>query len=300
MTNRMRANSKGTLTVLGTQEYLKRFKEFAREGEVVLSVNKFIPNHSGWAASWDLTEPEIEHEVDTRIMYKFGYTYSINSDESYESLLASMGEMFPMLIFVFRSESVGRHIRKGQFLPNQCGGVLLLKGPTADLKRFKELAKTGEQILDAENFIPCLDEFKELVKVANEDFNKKETLFSNLYFEGKSMAEAWRKACEEYPLKFTKQDVDARNWCIKNWGTWLGFRMVGIIDESDNHIDYIFSDYASPITPVIKKMSTMFPTLSFDYDYLCHRLGFQGRLIIKKGRIKKDEHVQAILKGDYK
>jgi hypothetical protein len=305
MTNRMRTNSEGTLTVTGQIFDLKRFKELAKDGDVVLSVKKFIPSYEGRSESWELIDPEIEYETENRIWYKFNFSYSISSGKSYEPFLAKLGELFPMLIFEFCSKLVGRHIKKGTFLPNECGAILDIKGSIIDLQKFKEFAMEGEKPLSAEKFIPCPEQFENLIKEAHEDVQKRDAVYGKFLLDGKSIGDAWRGACEEYPLKFQKLDVDARDWCTENWGTWPGARNAYIMIESndpiesENLMEYVFFTYSSPIKALVKKMGTMFPSLTFDYEFGSAPLCFRGHLIIEKGRIKKDEYVQQLKRSSH-
>jgi len=114
-------------------------------------------------------------------------------------------------------------------LPNHVYSSLKVTGPDKDVERFREFAKGT----DEDNTVLLLD--------AN-------------------------KFIPMPPEIETSDDAGIiRQWCIDNWGTKWGFYEIDVEGESHGYVEYTFLTAWSPISPVIHKMSQMFPLLTFDY-----------------------------------
>ena len=91
--------------------------------------------------------------------------------------------------------------------------------------------------------------------------------------------------CEDIPLDFNKiipmpqSDVeDGHEWRIQNWGT------TGICDCVLHENSYSFWTKWAPCTPVIRKLSEMFPDARFEYWYEENGMGFCGREAFENGK----------------
>jgi len=89
-------------------------------------------------------------------------------------------------------------------------------------------------------------------------------------------------------------------WCIKNWGTKWGICNAELgnadyisADSISYELEYTFDTAWSPPTPIVKKMSEMFPSLTFTLKYFEGGGGFNGLYVCEKGEVIRD------LTGDY-
>jgi hypothetical protein len=290
----------GYLFVTGPKEDIRRFREFARDGEKVLNVQKFSHSHVHQPPLWDCLDTEIENESDYQVEYRFNLSYSIHSDVKFDPIIEQMVEIFPSLVFDCSYERGPRIISRGHSLPNLCGAMLFVKGPELDLKKFKRAASKGELPLKAENFIPYPEQFEDHLKFAHLAFQMCEPLYNKFISEGMNEDIAWKMASEESPIKFERHDYGVRDWCIKNWGTWPGVLNAFILHEYYDQIDYNFFTYCTPIKPVINKMSMMFPTLTFIYDFQGPEAGFNARYSVVKGSVIKDKRFDPSSDGETK
>jgi len=114
-------------------------------------------------------------------------------------------------------------------MPNHVFSILKVSGPDKDIERFREFAKGT----DEDNTVLLLDANKFIPmppEIASSDDGSK-----------------------------------VNQWCRENWGTKWGFYEVEIQEGGSGFITYRFLTAWSPISPVILKMSQMFPVLTFDY-----------------------------------
>jgi hypothetical protein len=150
-------------------------------------------------------------------------------------------------------------------MPNWCECELDITGESSILKELLDKATTNE-MLDADKIIPYPTEFAEMDRIAEE----------------------WDKAQgEEKYNNSHNRPVDGfnsggREWRDKNWGTKWGFchqddnRQLKNIDKEKGNLQFNFDCAWSPPTPLIKKLSEMFPTLRFNMQYWEGGAGFQG------------------------
>jgi len=114
-------------------------------------------------------------------------------------------------------------------LPNHVFSALKVTGNDEDVKRFREFAKST----DEDGSVLLLDANKFIPmppEIANSD-----------------------------------DDSEVIEWCWNNWGTKWGFYEVEIQVEDSGLVVYRFLTAWTTISPVIEKMSQMFPMLTFDY-----------------------------------
>lgn len=161
-------------------------------------------------------------------------------------------------------------------MPNWCSCDLFVRADEpkdyVEINRFKEYAKTKENVLDTEKFIPYPEKFKEIDKK-----HPNESKSFNLKAEQKELL------------------VDGMNgydWCCQNWGTKWGICNptfeADSLGEVFGEIQYYFETAWSPPIPVIVKMSEMFPKLKFTLKYYEGGMGYQGTLVCRGGEILDD------------
>ena len=136
-------------------------------------------------------------------------------------------------------------------MPNWCENNLTIEGNEKDLK---ELIKKYTSIAHPRNSMfpeeRCIDfnlispTPKELLECEAPNPNKEQTA----YFKKKYKTEDWY------------------NWNNKNWGTkWT---TIGVnFEKSQNEIDIAFQTAWCPPNPIIKKLSKLFPKLTFTLKY---------------------------------
>jgi hypothetical protein len=80
------------------------------------------------------------------------------------------------------------------------------------------------------------------------------------------------------------------DWCLRNWGTKWGICHSKLIDTNFDigKALYRFDSAWSPPTPVIHKMSLMFPNLTFTLKYWECGCAFKGTYKAQNGNIIKD------------
>jgi len=186
-------------------------------------------------------------------------------------------------------------------MPNHCDNDLRITGPSKELKRFKEFAKDDKELLSADKFIPYPEKYKKQDEIAHRNNKLQEDLADKLEKQGKSRTDAWQEANKKYPRMKDGYNQGGYSWCCDNWGTKWGFYNVELVEENyqqgkdDKYSElfYNFNTAWSPAIPVIKKMGKMFPLLEFDLRYFEQGAGYNGMLLIVKGKVEKD------LSGEY-
>lgn len=101
--------------------------------------------------------------------------------------------------------------------------------------------------------------------------------------------------------------MDWYNWNVRNWGTKWD---VGVIDgreyvdttlevNDDGSLMYRFQTAWSPVSEVITRLSAMYPSLEFDYEYE-EEQGWGGSMIIQGGEIlSEDSYDTPMSHADY-
>ena len=153
-------------------------------------------------------------------------------------------------------------------MPNWCSTTMTVMGPKKELCKFRDFAQTNEtpygkkeeNVLSTDKFIPYPERFLKLDLKPQ----TKKTKDSDGRFK-------------------TVEDKDGYNsggydWCSKNWGTKWGICHAQLqvdVNEKRSKFDdnekaegkpqlvYTFDTAWSPGTPILVKMSKMFPKLSF-------------------------------------
>jgi len=175
-------------------------------------------------------------------------------------------------------------------MPNWCENELRVEGNKKDLQKFKKFAKSEGSVLNHNNFIPYPKKFKELDKKAEVWLKKADELAK------KHKAKNWYSLPIELREKFEKENgkepKDGFNqggyeWCNDKWGTKWGI-CEPVLDEFETELLYRFDTAWSPPTPIIIKMSEMFPKLEFELRYFEGGMGFNGLFICKGGEIKRN------------
>lgn len=82
-------------------------------------------------------------------------------------------------------------------------------------------------------------------------------------------------------------------WCCENLGTKWGICRAEIEDETDyegeSELRYSFETAWSPPSPVIIRMSVLFPSLKFELRYFEGANCFNGILVCEKGKVTTDK-----------
>ena len=175
-------------------------------------------------------------------------------------------------------------------IPNWCDCDLKVTGKIKEVKLFKEFAKSGKgeelNVLDTNNFIPYPKKFKDLDDKAR-DHNEKAEKRSKL------------KGNKDKKFKLIKDGFNSGGyeWCSEKWGTKWGICNAEIDneldDEGEGELSYNFETAWSPPSPVIVRMSKLFPLLRFELRYFEGSMGFKGLLVCEKGKVIDDK------RGDY-
>jgi hypothetical protein len=191
-------------------------------------------------------------------------------------------------------------------MPNNCTNQLKIKssdGSNASSDRidavveFCKSEKDGEQSLDFNKIIPMPEELLivrspiQIVpqKEHDEAVKKREEVLAK---DSQDMCDIMNISL---PLtvkldKAYKKKYRANNWydwAIQNWGTkWNAYDIYSDNWESDGEIE--FCTAWSPPSPVIEKLSTIFPDLIFELGYADEGCGFVGRITFQNGEAQDD------------
>jgi len=155
-------------------------------------------------------------------------------------------------------------------MPNWCDCDLLINGSQESLSVFEKVANTVEQVLDQNVFIPYPEKFHRLDEIAKK--------WDNTMFPNKNRAD---------------RPADGFNnggyeWCLENWGTKWGICRP-TKEKIHGTLVYHFETAWEPPLPIIIKMGSEFPDLTFELKYFEQGMGFQGIFMIQDGMINTDE-----------
>lgn len=194
------------------------------------------------------------------------------------------------------------YIHRGKKMPNYCENELEVKGPKEELKRFKEFATTkatakgdnegsSDNVLDTEKFIPYPTKYKEMDEISRRIERDRQKYLESLGFKGNNEAiQHYREmAYKLYPDKKDGYNSGGYEWCLKNWGTKWGICRPDLTGDTDKKLHYFFQTAWSPPNPIIKKMSEMFPKLTFTLKYWEAGSGFRGIFKVKADEVIKSE-----------
>jgi hypothetical protein len=161
-------------------------------------------------------------------------------------------------------------------MPNYCDNELyvsITKSRTkkekleklSTLKHFMNHVRGDETAIDFDKIIPYPKKFKDMDKAAEKSAAK-----------GNHVKDGYNSGGYE--------------WCISFWGTkWNADASLEHTDLKKGKLRYGMSTVWSPPTPVILKMSEMFPGLQFKLKYWEGGNGFKGIFIAENGEIISDE-----------
>jgi len=192
-------------------------------------------------------------------------------------------------------------------MPNWCEQELIITGNYEVLEDFIKHAKTERKCLDEEKFIPMPSSLRE-VQSGSEDIlydiwygdisyvKDYEWIPSEIRNDREKLKEFFRKRHENADEKAAKYKYNVDNfgcktwyeWAYQNWGSKWGISEP-FFESRPRSIAYIFASAWSPVTPVILRMSSMFPALKFRLKYYEGGVGFQGEFVCENGAILKDE-----------
>ena len=165
-------------------------------------------------------------------------------------------------------------------MPNWCEATLTVQGSKAELDRFRLFAKTKDKVLDEKKFLPYPKRFVDM-DIASRLWDKKNTVDGTHFGKLKEGVK-----CDDRPKDgFNSGGYE---WCIENWGTKWGICDPVLTDKSEDELHYRFDTAWSPCTPVIFKMSELFPALTFEMEYFEGGMGFSGYYCVKNGDVIKD------------
>lgn len=168
-------------------------------------------------------------------------------------------------------------------MPNWCSCDLHVTGPKAEREKFVEAARSKEivdgevSVLDANNFIPYPKEFRDQDEAAKA---------WTATHKGDKTAD-WRECPKD------GYNSGGYRWCNENWGTKWNF-VRAVVSSTARQVVFGFETAWSPPTPVIEKMSAMFPKLKFVLCYFEGGMQFQGKCVFKGGEMVEE------LTGSYK
>jgi hypothetical protein len=119
----------------------------------------------------------------------------------------------------------------------------------------------------------------------DEVFKKRDDTFNA---DGSFNTEAFNK---EF-VRSINEDNDWWHWNVRNWGTkWdiavadgVDYALTEMTRNEDGSIHYRFETAWSPVFEVLTKLSKMYPTLEFSYDYE-EEQGWGGEAVIANGEI---------------
>jgi len=155
-------------------------------------------------------------------------------------------------------------------MPNHVDSDFYVTGNSENLSEFLDFARVGENLIDANKFVPYPDKFLEMDKVAEIARNKEPP---------------------DYSVK-NGFNSGGYEWRCKNWGTKWGIYDCELVIESlvqkNGKLQYRFNTAWSPPLPLIKAMSDMFPGLIFKLCYFEAGMGFKGVYIAEGGEVIKN------------
>jgi len=182
-------------------------------------------------------------------------------------------------------------------MPNWCNNELTITGPKRERDLFVKHAHgttrfEKEKVLCEDQFIPYPKEYADkdvLYKKLEDaywraykaDGMEKEQNATNaeIIVYGKKW-KAWHDANPRPDVK-DGYNSGGYDWCCKNWGTKWGF-VDPELHRNKGEDFYTFNTAWSPPVPLIRMMSSMFPTLEFHVDWE-EEGGDKGEFTFKAG-----------------
>jgi len=184
-------------------------------------------------------------------------------------------------------------------MPNWVSTDMVVTGPAEDIARFKELAKSGEDVLSFDNLVPMPKELRGTSSPAS--IVSQEEYEAYLKRRGGTLegAEAviGGPITKEMSDRFI-EEYGANNWYDwnnQNIGTKWGFCSTELVDESDTELKYHYDTAWGPATEGLINVSEKFPTLLFQTYMEEESNAFNGRQDFQAGDLVFEELHENIL-----
>jgi len=154
-------------------------------------------------------------------------------------------------------------------MPNHCENILTITGTKKEIKRCRAFIRgeEKEQFIDFNNIIPMP---KELVGtrspmniISQKDYKEQEERIAKAnkepnWQDSRCLTKSLSKS---YHDKFGADNW--YDWSVKNWGTKWNAYGQAVLAPNQIRFD---TAWASPV-PIIAKLSTLFPKLTFEVEY---------------------------------
>ena len=171
-------------------------------------------------------------------------------------------------------------------MPNWCDCDLYVAGSESDLIAFEEKARGVDRLLDANNFVPYPEKFRQMdADHPGWSPPKDATEEQTAEFEAKKVA--YR---EKYGTDRNGYNLGGYDWCIDNWGTKWNLDAVCQVSKRRRHRSYNFFTAWSPPVPLITAMAAAFPGLRFKLRYFEGAMQFQGTFEIQGTEVYRSEY----------
>ena len=149
-------------------------------------------------------------------------------------------------------------------MPNWCYNDMAVTGSSKEINKLENFLDRGNTPFDFNLFIP--------------------------YPENFAILDAQRAELEDQGIPWSQLPKDGFNsggyeWCLKNWGTKWNASNCEKERTSDTTMSFWFETANSAPDPVIKRMSELFPSLTFELNYEVEGYGYRHSLTYKAGEI---------------
>ena len=155
-------------------------------------------------------------------------------------------------------------------MPNWCLNTLSVTGDSKQLMAFKRKAALGENDFCIKTFFPMPEELEGTTSPAprpNKELRKKYG-YDNWY-----------------------------DWCNANWGT--KWDVEGHLEKTPRgSVGYTFDSAWAPPDEAIKKISELYPKLTFTLEYDEPGMDFAGTMVIEKGEVVSDLKTKSKLNAE--
>jgi len=178
-------------------------------------------------------------------------------------------------------------------MPNWVSCDLKVMGGKAELEKFKAFAKSKNELIDFNKFIPYPKKYiiqdnlsrkrDKMIRDMRDEISKNKKLGEFEKEKIISMISA------NYPYITDGYNQGGYDWCVENWGTkWNVYGV--ILDDKEIYnqypeIFYTFQTAWSSPNPIILAMSKMFKGLTFELRYFEGANQFNGLFICEKGLV---------------
>ena len=151
-------------------------------------------------------------------------------------------------------------------MPNHCENILTITGEKKEIKRCRAFIRgeEKEQFIDFNNIIPMPKELvgtrSPMTIISQKEYDEQNELTEMEKSFGTSRC-LTKKLSSEYLTKFKADNW--YDWSCMNWGTKWNAYGQAVLAPNQIRFD---TAWASPV-PVIAKLSTLFPKLTFEVEY---------------------------------